>query len=40
MHRRQQPGNLPQGSELEHRVVQCRLALEENASELEHHAHP
>ena len=38
MHRGEQPGHLPQRPELEDRVVQGGLALEQDAAQLEHHA--
>jgi hypothetical protein len=36
----QEPRHLPERPELEHRVVERRLALEQDAPELEHHAQP
>ena len=38
MDRGEQPGNLAQGPELEHRIVERGLALEEDAAELDHDA--
>ena len=38
MNRREKPGDLTQGPELEHGVVERGLSLEQDAPELQHHA--
>ena len=40
MHRGEQPGHLPQRAQLEDRVVQRGLPLEQDAAQLEDHAEP
>jgi hypothetical protein len=40
MHRREEPGHLAQGPELEGCIVERRLPLQQDAAELKHHAEP